>query len=730
MKKLASLFWLPLGRWLETRNIDAVAETCYRFAADDQGKRGVTALLLLGKKSLFRGAIQDGLQIFQLAVQRDPQNADAWCALGAAFRHAAQLDDARGCYDRALNFNPTHLHALTNIGELLLVQKQPQLALDYFKRVLEREPKFYEAIGNKISALIACGRLDEAEAAVKKALVHFPESAGLHVNHGSVLMTKGEYRLAFQATRQALEIEPHHREALVNLALLQGDTALLKDSVPFIKSKIDMEGESFHSLMLLSYALAADEQFAESEVIARQLIEQYPTHAAGWLILGSCVAAKGESAEAIQYYWKAIEFAPQSTETFSNILFDSNNLAELSSEEVFERHLQYAERFEFPEVKKQFQHALPDSPKEKIKVGYLSGDLRRHPVGNLLQGVIQQHDRERFEIHCFCTNSNKDDLTEIFRVHSDAWHDVQFLSFEELAYLINENNIDILVDLAGHTAYNRLRAFTRKPAPVQVSWIGYFHSTGLKSMDYFITDPYTTPCNGQQLFSETPVYLPNTRFCFTPPEFSPEVARPPFEQAGYITFGSFNRLSKLSDLVIKTWSRLVMGVPNAKLLIKAREFADAVVLEQVRQRFASNGLAAERLILRPASGHLQMLREYADVDIALDPFPFNGGMTTFEALWMGVPIVALSGNTVVSRQSTSILMNMRLKELIFPDIESYISGAIELAQDNPRMAYLRNNIRLLMQKSQLCDPVQFTKDLESLYQRMLLAWSKGEKISN
>ena len=251
----------------------------------------------------------------------------------------------------------------------------------------------------------------------------------------------------------------------------------------------------------------------------------------------------------------------------------------------------------------------------------------------------------------------------------------------------------------------------------------------MSSIDYFITDPSTTPVGGGQLFSETPVYVPHTRFCFDPPEYSPEVATPPAAENEIITFGSFNRMPKLTDEVIAVWVRILQALPSSRMLLKAGALTDAIVREQTLARFERHGIGSDRLDLREGSGHAEMLAEYGDVDIALDTFPFNGGMTTLEALWMGVPVVTIAGDTVVSRQSVSALANIGLAgELAFESVDAYVEGAVALASNPVRLAELRAQIRPRMAASPLRQSDQFARDLEVLYRRMWQAWCRGEKL--
>jgi len=413
----------------------------------------------------------------------------------------------------------------------------------------------------------------------------------------------------------------------------------------------------------------------------------------------------------------------------SNVLFEHNNVAQPARDEVFLRHLEWADRFEKPLLAPAiFTHRDRD-PERRLRIGYVSGDFSRHPVGFLLRDILRYHDKSRYSIHCFSMLIRPEEVLPELREAADSWEDIFLLSDEEVTELIRQAEIDILVDLSGHTAFHRLLVFARRPAPVQAEWIGYFHSTGMKAIDYFITDPVTTPRRGGQLFSETPVYLPYTRFCYGPPEYAPEVVSPPFEKLGSITFGSFNRLPKLTEELVAAWGQILLAVPNSRLVVKSGALSDTLVKERLVARFERHGIRQERLVLRENSAHAEMFAEYGDIDIALDTFPFNGGMTTLEALWMGVPVVTVAGDTVVSRQTVSALVNIGLAdELAFPSVEAYIEGAIALANNPARLTELRSQIRPRMITSPLRQSEQFTRDLEMLYRRMWQAWCAGEKL--
>lgn len=728
MRRLIALIWYRLGLWLDGRGLNAVASSCYTLAGRKGGKSGALALGRLGNYLLEREKFQDALATFGQATHHDADNADAWCGLGTAFRRLAQFDEARRCFDRALEIAPGHLQALTHAGELLQSQKQPEAALAYFDRALEQAPHFYSALARRIDVLAECGKFGEAEQAARQALEIFPDSADLHEKLGTVLLSAGQQRLALFEFQQALEIQPNHLDAQLSLANLAGEQATLGRLEDYIREKIDHLGESVFLLESLAMALLANNKVTEAEELCLRLTGQHPESERGWRAYAFSAIARGDPGEALTYLERAKELVQQDVYLDSNILFTAAYLADVGPADLFKRHQAWAEVYEAPLTENRFSHPIGGDPDKRLRIGYISSDLGNHPVGDLLRGVLLQHDHGKFEIHCFLTLDASDFITDQLRANCDVWHDAPWATIDELAALIQKAGIDILIDLSGHTRGHRLSVFALKPAPVQATWIGYFNSTGMNSIDYFITDPYTTPLDSCQFFSELPARLPHSRFCFTPREQSPEVSSPPFEGSGFVTFGSFNRLAKLTDEVLDAWSMVLSRAPGAQLLIKDRAISDAGTANRLRSKFESRGISADRLLLRPESGYLAMLGEYSDVDIALDPFPFNGGMTSLLALWMGVPVIALAGDTVVSRQSVSLLSNIGHEELVFPNVESYVDGAVALAHDRTRLAQLRQHIRPQMSRSPLCDAEQFTSDLETLYRHMWRAQCHGEKL--
>lgn len=719
--------WIGLGRWFAAKHLPEFADSCFRIASQSSGKAGNDALLHLVRVRLEAGRLDEALEYARLATQRQPRESRAWNLVGVVCRRTAALDDASDAYLRALELDPGYDDARCNLGELHLVRGNPGVALECFSAVLAGNPRHLQALVNRTAALLESQRLDEALQEATAAIKVFPDIPQLLVNIGNVYCQIGKGREAANAYRKALEIDPQCDEAMLSLAALTGAVDVLERCGTFLKQQIKLRGETVDLLSRLALTLFGLKQLDEAQRICERILSRQPDQIVALVTLGNILGTMGRPQEALSYFEKAVGVHPDLSSIYSNVLFEANYLGKWSRGEVFARHKEWATRYESPlamaaDAIRRGGSFDRDGIPERLKIGYVSADFVTHPVGFLLLDVLRNHDRERVEVFCYSQVTGPDRLTEELRSHADHWRDTFFDNDVDLAQQIADDGIHVLVDLSGHTAGNRLKVFAMRPAPVQATWIGYFHSTGLRSIDYFITDPVSTPLNGGQLFSEIPAYLPECRWCYSPPAYAPPVAVLPSTKTGSITFGSFNRLSKITDDVVACWAVILRRLPDARLVLKTSGLHEEQIASALRDRFAMQGIDASRLDLRGTSHHAEMLRQYGDIDVALDPFPFNGGMTTLEALWMGVPVIALSGDAVVSRQSVSVLSAIGLPDLAFATLDSYVDGAIALAQDRERLTKLRSTLRRRILRSSLCRADQFVANLELLYLRMWNAY--------
>lgn len=365
-----------------------------------------------------------------------------------------------------------------------------------------------------------------------------------------------------------------------------------------------------------------------------------------------------------------------------------------------------------------------------LRIGYVSADFCQHTVGLFLRGILEHHDRNQIKAYCYSNSSHTDGMTRRFMAISE-WRDISAKTDEEMATQIREDAIDVLIDLSGHSARSRLSMFALKPAPLQVSWLGYFATTGLPTMDAVLLDPgYDFPGIESQ-FSERIVNLPNTRFCFQPIPDTPSITPdPPSTTKGFVTFGCFNNTAKLNAGVLTLWAEILEAVPESRLILKWRTFADQDLKQQITHQFTSKGIDSDRIEFRTASFHADMLKEYNDIDIALDPFPFSGGMTSCETLWMGVPIITLPEDRMVSRQTAAILRVIGITETIASTKAEYVSMAAKLAKDEEKRKLFRKTIRAKMSVSPLMRVDQLTRDLESTLSTLYAECVEKQKASS
>ena len=371
-------------------------------------------------------------------------------------------------------------------------------------------------------------------------------------------------------------------------------------------------------------------------------------------------------------------------------------------------------------------HDNSPEPERRLRVGFVSPDLGQHPVGYFVVNLLEHRQAGKIEIICY-SDRKPDDMTERLMTLSDEWTDARGISDEALSQRIRSDRIDILIDLAGHTGGNRLLVFARKPAPILVTWAGYVGSTGLSAMDYLIADYWHVQEGNEHHYSEKIIRLPDGNVSYEPPDYAPEVGPLPFEQNGFITFGSFNNAAKINANVLTAWAEILKAVPDAQLILKYKNMDAEGNCNRILDQFGIHGVEGSRLILEGKSPHSDLLSRYNDIDIALDPFPYSGGLTTCEAIWMGVPVITKPGETFASRTSLSHLTNVDAPELVAEELPDYVAKAVELANDISRLTDLRSRLRGQMAKSALCDGKKFASDFTSAMRHVWEQWCSEAK---
>ena len=527
-------------------------------------------------------------------------------------------------------------------------------------------------------------RTDEAVAACNRAIALQPDYAEAHLTLGNALRDRQSAE-AMAAYHRAIALKPDYAEAHLNLDCPLWDLGRLTRRSPPITA-----------------------------------IQFKPNFAEAHNNLGNFFRDQGRLDEALASYRIAIELKPDSPESSSNRLYALHFHPDFDAQAILAEHRQWAGRYaEHLAGKIGLSHNDP-TPDRRLRVGFLSPDFRAHPVGRLLLPLFSNLDRRQTEIICYADVRGVDSVTLRLKALADRWYEATGLDDQRVADRIHDDRIDILVDLALHTANNRMLVFARKPVPVQVTMLGLPATTGLATMDYRLTDRYLDPpgvSDGD--YSEHSIRLPNCFWCYQPPDVSPPVGELPAARNGFITFGCLNQFAKVSPLALRTWITILQVVPTARLLIQA-QFGSH--LEQTRTLFPNSGITGDRVLFSASLPLSQHFQRYHEIDICLDPFPYNGGTTTMDALWMGVPVIALAGRTAVGRAGVSILSNLGLPDLIAHTPEQYVEIAARWAADFAGLAELRVGLRERMLASVVMDGKQYAADIEAAFREMWKSW--------
>lgn len=589
-------------------------------------------------------------------------------------------------------------------------------AIELYEKVLAADPNHVPALTNLAIGLKSQGNLERSEAIFCRAVSLNAQDADLHYNYANLLRETGRQQEALNQYRQAIRISPALARAHHNLAFTQQEMGLHEEAELTYRQALALDPQNHNGWLNLGDAQEQQGKLVAAGATYRHVVETWPERHEALSNLGLIEQAAGRADAALELLQQALAIAPTDNRVASNIQVAQQYHPVLTDQAIRQTAESFGARFGAAA----FLPALPLQDGRRLRIGYVSADFCQHVAGLLARDVVSRHDLSRFEIFFYSNITVADHLTRGLR-RFGTWRDIAGKPDDVVHATIRNDGIDILVDLSGHTQGNRLPLFARRAAPVQISWLGYFATTGVRDMDYVIMDPVHAPEGSEALFTERVMRLPHNRFCYTPVEFAPDVSPPPFLRNGYITFGSFNNSAKINEYVVAAWARILNEVPGSRLILKWRSYADPDHTTRVRASFAAHGVAEDRIELRPQSSHDELLAAYADIDIALDPFPFSGGYTSLEALWMGVPLVTLPLSRPVSRQTLSFLANISLAGLAARDPDHYVELARRLAASTGLLQELRGLLRERMRASPLCDAAGFTRHLEHAY---VQAWEE------
>jgi len=598
----------------------------------------------------------------------------------------------------------------------------------FFREALEvaptapMEPEAHNALG---TVFYGQGKLDEAMACYRQAVALNPAYAEAHSNLGNVLRAQGKLDEAVACYRHALTLTPTHANAYYNLGQALHEQSKLEDAVRCYRLALALTPEDAAAHYSLGFALHAQDKLDEAMQCYRRALALTPESMDALNNLGNVLHAQGKLDEAMACYRRALALKPGEHAIHSNLLMTMSYDPSSTPAAVFAEHQNWNLCHARPLAPLISAHQHNRDSERRLRIGYVSADFDGHPIGLWMEPLIAAHCRSDVEIVCYSAGTRSDETTDRLKASADVWRTITTMTDKEVAHLVASDQVDILVDLSGHTGHHRLLVFAHKPAPIQVTYLGSLTTTGISAMDYKLTDHFLTPPDSQEQFTEELIRLPGCFACYQAPSDAPTVTPLPSLRTGHVTFSSFNNPTKVTAQVVAVWATILHAVPESRMLLNYWSFEDQGVQARYRALFASHGIAADRLDLLPGAPFPDHLALYERVDLALDSFPYNGCYTSSEALWMGIPIITLAGHMSYSRYGVTLLANLGLEELIATTTEEYVAKAVALANDRVRLAALRQELRTRMASSPLCDASALAHAIEEAYRAMWRRWCTG-----
>lgn len=642
-----------------------------------------------------------------------------------ALHQAGRFEDAEAAYRKLLADTPESAEVLQLLGTLLHQRNRNDEAIILLRRAIGLEPGKAAWHGNLGLALRALERFDEAETALRDATSLNPESAEAHSNLGLVLRQLGKLQEAAQSFRRAIALKPAVAGFEVNLGVTYFVIRDYETAAAHFRRALAIQPNHGGAHGNLGGVLAELDQREDAVLHLRRSLELRPNIAEAHRALAGALRDLGRMDEALVESLRALDLEPDNAEAMQILLFVENYLGRRTPAETVDAARQYG-RLVSATVPRRTDHINSRDPDRRLRIGFLSGDYRKHPVGQFFGHLLPHFDRRQVEVTLYSNNRRDDGATQQFKRDADVWRPINKLNDVEAEALMLADGVDILVDLSGHTAASRLPLLGRKPAPVQVSWLGYSGTVGLETIDHIIADDSVIPRGDDDNFVERPVRLPDAYLCYGPPQIEAPIGPIPARRRGHVTFGSYNKLDKMSDATIACWAQVLAAVPGSKLLLKSSALGSPEVWQVTERRCVAAGIAADRLLLQPQTkSYAEHMQSYGNIDICLDPFPYNGTTTSCDALWMGVPFVSLVGDRFVSRVGASLLRTIGLPDLVASDVAGYVAIAAQLANDLDRLESLRATLRPRLLASPLGDAPRFVGNFEAALRGMWHEWCRS-----
>jgi protein O-GlcNAc transferase len=708
----------------------AEAETLYRQVLAQQ-PNDADVLQLLGMLNSQLGRKEQALEFLRRALALAPDAPDCHYNFGVVLAELSRPDEAIAAFRRATALKPDFADAYQHLGIALRAKNDLESSAAAFSKAVSLRPDYAEAYNNLGTVLRQQNKLDEAIAAYRRALALRPEAGEIHKNLGNALVAGGDVPGAIEAYRQAVKLRPDDAAT----AFLLGNTLLTSghaaEAAEAIRAALALMPNQPEMLNNLANALFVQGEFTAAAEVFGQLIAVKPDFAVAHNNLGNVRKELGQIDAAIECFRNAL-MLERNPGFHSNLLFTMHLLEPTNPTAIFQEHVGWDRMYGRPPGAENPAYDNNRDPDRPLRIGYVSTDLRDHPVAFFLENLISNHDPKQVEVFVYYAGPRPDAVTQRFMRLVPNWRTIApNESDARAAERIRQDRIDILFDLCGHTAGNRMLIFTHKPAPIQINYLGYPGTSGLRAMDYRLTDVHADPIlstdSGQvgtteQFHTEQLIRLPKTFACYRPPDAPPPVGPLPAASRGFVTFGSFSTASKIGASALRAWAEILHRVANSQLLFMAKGTTDPTLQRRIRKPFEDRGIRPNRLRFISRKPFADYLALHQEVDILLDTFPVNGHTVTCHALWMGLPPVTLAGQIHCQRLGASVLNNLDLADLIASTPEQYVEIAVRLAGDLPRLEKLRAGMRERITDSPLARGGDFAWEFESVCRRVWRQW--------
>ena len=715
-------------------------------------------LIAEGNQAEQKGDLREACERYRRAIEIAPSYPKGHLNLGIGLESMGERDAAMAAYETALAIDPSEPYVNYNLGKLLYTrggverasrllrqalearsdfaeawivlarvlesQGDPATAAAALESALKCRPDDFGALFHYAEVLAKLGRLEEAQAALERALTVDPGNPDAGFELARVLLARNEPGRAEPHLRAVLARKPDFVEARAALSQVLDARGNLAAAATELEAVLEQRPDWADALYNYGCLLKKIMRITEAESALRRALVADPAHARAYRMLGGVLLGQCRVDEAVVLYRGARERCPGDFDLESAELFALNASEEIADDVLFAKHVEFGRRLEvaYPSRFEPFRNTR--DPDRRLRVGYVSGDFRYHVVTLFMIPVVENHDRSAVEVFCYSTGGRVDHYARQLSGRADFWRDVGSMSASELADQINRDHIDILVDLGGHAGIPQLAVFAQQPAPVQATWLGYLNTTGMTRIQYRISDSHADPPGlTDRYHTEGLARLPHSQWCYRPFMSVACAETPPFGRNGYITFGSFNQALKISRTVRKLWVEILKRVPDSRLVIHGVEAGRAQT--GLRADLRDSDVDPARITILPYVALENYFRCFDAVDIALDTTPYSGGTTTFDALWMGVPVITAPGTRSSSRSAASILTTVGLSQWIAPSPEDYARVAGELAGNKAMLAGIRGSLRERLQRSPLMDEQRFVRDLEAVYRDMWRRWLRG-----